>query len=179
MTVTLRQRKGARPQAGGEQSVTMDHLAMPARCQRTSTREERAMPELAISADKVGFLIEKMREFDVKEANSDPDSGSNGADDNMIDVLEDNGDDPVVREITGFIDAMDEDEQIDLVALMRLGRGDGSIEDWDELRREAADGRNKRTASYLLGEPMVSDYLAEGLDAFGLSWNDERTTPVG
>ena len=136
------------------------------------------MPELAISTDEVRFLIEKMREFDVKEANSDPDSGSNGADDNMIDVLADNGDDPVVREITGFIDAMDEDEQIELVALMRLGRGDGTLEDWDELRREAADGRNKRTANYLLGEPMVSDYQAEGLDAFGPSWNDERTTPV-
>jgi hypothetical protein len=136
------------------------------------------MPELAISVDKVGFLIEKMREFDVKEANSDPDSGSNGPDDNMIDVLADNADDPVVREITGFINAMDEDEQIDLVALMRLGRGDGTIEDWDELRREAADGSNRRTANYLLGEPMVSDYLAEGLDAFGLSWDDERTTPV-
>jgi hypothetical protein len=136
------------------------------------------MPELVISADKVGFLIEKTREFDVKESVSDPDSGSNGADDNMVDVLEDNGDDPVVGEITGFINAMDEDEQIDLVALMRLGRGDGTIEDWDELRREAAEGHNKRTASYLLGEPLVSDYLAEGLDAFGLSWSDERTTPV-
>jgi Protein of unknown function (DUF3775) len=84
------------------------------------------MPELAISAEKVGFLIEKMREFDVKEGVSDPDSGSNGADDNMIDVLEDDGGDPVVREITGFINAMTDDEQIDLVALMRLGRGDGS-----------------------------------------------------
>ena len=136
------------------------------------------MPELAISAEKVRFLIEKTREFDVKEGNSDPDSGSNGADDNMVDVLEDNGDDPVVREITGFINAMTEDEQIDLVALMRLGRGDGSIEEWDDLRREAADGRNGRTASYLLGEPLASDYLAEGLDAFGLDWNDERTTPV-
>ena len=109
---------------------------------------------------------------------SDPDSGANGADDNMIDVLEDNGDDPVVREITGFINAMTEDEQIDLVALMRLGRGDGTIEEWEDLRREAAEGRNSRTASYLLGEPLVSDYLAEGLDAFGLTWADERTTPV-
>jgi hypothetical protein len=136
------------------------------------------MPELAISAEKVGFLIEKMREFDVKEGVSDPDSGSNGADDNMIDVLEDDGNDPVAGEITGFINAMTEDEQIDLVALMRLGRGDGDIEDWDELRREAADGRNLRTASTLLGEPLVSDYLAEGLDAFGLTWDDERTTPV-
>ena len=136
------------------------------------------MPELAISAEKVGFLIEKMREFDVKEETSDPDSGSNASDDNMVDVLEDDGDDPVVSEITGFIKAMSDDEQIDLVALMRLGRGDGTIEEWDDLRREAAEGHNKRTASYLLGEPLVSDYLAEGLDAFGETWTDERITPV-
>jgi hypothetical protein len=136
------------------------------------------MPELAISVEKVVFLIEKTREFDVKEGESDPDSGSNGADDNMIDVLEDDGGDPVAREITGFISAMTEDEQVDLVALMRLGRGDGTIEEWDELRREAADGRDRNTASYLLGEPLVSDYLAEGLEEFGLTWNDERTTPV-
>jgi hypothetical protein len=156
----------------------MDHLAMP-RVIGQRMPGEHTMPELAISADKVGFLIEKLREFDVKEEATDPDSGSNGADDNMIDVLEDDGDDPVVREITGFVNAMTEDEQIDLVALMRLGRGDGSIEDWDELRREAADGSNGRTARYLLGEPLVSDYLAEGLDTFGLTWSDERTTPVG
>src|ERR1700709_703714 len=107
--------------------------------------KERAMPELAISAEKVGFLIEKAREFDVKDAASDPDSGSNGADDDMIDVLEDNGNDPVAREITGFIDALTEDEQIDLVALMRLGRGDGTIEEWNQLRREAADGGKRPT----------------------------------
>jgi hypothetical protein len=145
--------------------------------QANGAQQERSMPELAISAEKVGFLIEKTREFDVKEGATDPDSGSNGADDNMIDVLED-GDDPVALEITGFINAMTEDEQVDLVALMRLGRGDGTVEEWDDLRREAADGRNRRTASYLLGEPLVSDYLAEGLDAFGLTWTDERITPV-
>src|ERR1700731_1286355 len=136
------------------------------------------MPELAISAEKVGFLIEKTREFDVKEGASDPDPGSNGADDNMIDVLEDNGDDPVVREITGFINAMTEDEQIDLVALMRLGRGDGTIEEGDDLRREGAAARDGHTAGTLLGEPLVSNYLAEGLEEFGLDWTDERTTPV-
>src|ERR1700692_86963 len=130
--------------------------------------EDRGMPELAISVDKVAFLIEKTREFDVKEAETDPDSGSNPTDDHMIDVLEDDGCDPVAQEISGFINAMTEDEQIDLIALMRLGRGDGSIEEWDDLRREAAEGR-KRTASYLLGEPLVSDYLDEWLDAFGLS----------
>lgn len=136
------------------------------------------MPELSISTEKVGFLIEKARQFDVKDIASDTDAGSNGADDRMIDVLEDNGTDPVVREIAGFISAMTEDEQIDLVALMRLGRGDGGIEEWDDLRKEAADGRNGRTARYLLGEPLLGDMLAEGLDAFGRSYTGERITPV-
>ena len=111
------------------------------------------MPELAISAEKVGFLIEKAREFDVKDAASDLNAGSNGSDDDMIDVLEVDGHDPVVREITEFIDALTEDEQIDLVALVRLGRGDGSIEEWNDLRREAAEGRNGRTA------PRDEDFL--------------------
>jgi len=133
------------------------------------------MPELAISVEKVGFLIEKTREFDVKEAETDPDSGSNPTDDDMIDVLEDDGSDPVAQEITGFINAMTEDEQIDLIALMRLGRGDGSIEEWNDLRREAAEVRGRNTSRTLLGDPLVSDYLAEGLDAFGLSWTGEGT----
>ena len=137
------------------------------------------MPELTISPEKVAFLIEKAREFDVKELDSDPDSGSNGADDEMLDVLEDNGRDPVMRELTGFINALTEDEQLDLMALMLLGRGDGTIEEWQELRREAADARNDSaggTSSYLLGEPMLGDFLADGLDAFGIDWTDEMTS---
>jgi Protein of unknown function (DUF3775) len=136
------------------------------------------MPELTISPEKVGFLIEKAREFDVKEEVSDPDSGSNGADDEMIDVLEDNGHDPVVREITGFINALTVDEKLDLVALMRLGRGDGSIEEWKDLRRDGVEESAGGTAEYLLGEPMLGDFLADGLDEFGLSWAGERTTPL-
>ncbi len=136
------------------------------------------MPELSIATDQVTFLIEKARQFDMKVDDTDVVSGSNGADDNMVDVLEDDGNDPVVQEIRGFIAALTEDEQIDLVALMRLGRGDGTLDDWSQLRREAADGRNGRTASYLLGEPMLGDLLAEGLAAFGLSYADERITPA-
>lgn len=56
---------------------------------------------------------------------------------------------------------MTEDEQIDLVTLAWLGRGDGSLEDWDELRAEATRVHNKRTASYLLGMPLLPDYLEE------------------
>src|ERR1700681_4732852 len=152
----------------------MDHLA-GLRVEGCRIPGRVTMLQRAIAVEKVGFLIEKTREYDVKEGATDPDSGSNGADDNMIDVLADDGGDPVAREITGFINAMTEDEQIDLVALMRLGRGDGTIEEWDDLRREAADASDGHTASTLLGEPLVSDYLAEGLEEFGLDWTDERT----
>jgi hypothetical protein len=149
----------------------MDHLARG----RVGghEREESAMPKPAISTENVAFLIVKAREFDVKEANSDPDSGSNPADDDMIDVLEDNGGDPVASEITGFINALTEEEKVDLVALMRLGRGDGAIEEWDDLRREVAEESDLRVARYLLGEPLLGDYLADGLAAFGLSWVDD------
>jgi hypothetical protein len=141
------------------------------------------MPELTISPEKVAFLIEKAREFDVKEGASDPDSGSNGVDDDMIDVLEDGGADPVAQELTSFITALNEDEQLDLVALTWLGRGDGTIDEWDDLRARATDARGQyrraspETARYLLGEPLLGDLLADGLDAFGISWTDGRTTP--
>ncbi|MES1148579.1 MAG: DUF3775 domain-containing protein [Bradyrhizobium guangdongense] len=140
------------------------------------------MPELTISPEKVAFVIEKAREFDVKDAASDPDSGSNAADDDMVDVLEDGGHDPVVRELSSFIGSLNEDEQIDLVALMWLGRGDGSIDEWDDLRSRAVDARGeythprRETAHYLLGEPMLGDFLADGLDAFGVEWSDEHTS---
>jgi uncharacterized protein DUF3775 len=129
-----------------------------------------AMPELTVAAETVAFLIEKTREFDVKEGATDPDSGSNATDDNMVDVLGDNGHDPVAQEITSLVSGLSEDEQIDLIALMRLGRGDAEIEEWDRLWQEIRDTRERPTARILLGEPLVSDYLAEGLSAFGIDW---------
>jgi len=140
------------------------------------------MPDLAISAEKVAFLIEKAREFDVKEMDADPDSGSNPSDDDAIDVLEDNGGDPVGAELGSFIRTLNEDEQVDLVALMWLGRGEGTIDEWDELRSRAVEARSEysnarsETARYLLGEPMLGDFLADGLDAFGIDWTDEETS---
>jgi hypothetical protein len=156
----------------------MDHLAVP-RVEWDRRTSERAMPELAISREKVSFLIEKAQEFDVKDMPADEDSGSNPADDNQIDVLEDDGSDSVGSEMASLIRALNEDEQIDLVALMWLGRDDGTIEQWEELRREAAERRTeypnprRETVRYLLGEPLLGDLLAEGLEKFGVSWADE------
>jgi hypothetical protein len=129
-------------------------------------------PNLTISPEKVCYLILKAREFDVKDVVTDPDSASNAADDAMVSVLEDHGDDPTYRELRAFIGALNEDEQVDLVALTWLGRGDGTIEEWDSLRAEAARAHNKRTAAYLLGTPLLPDLLEEALAQLGLSCED-------
>jgi hypothetical protein len=127
---------------------------------------------LSISPEKVCYVVTKARQFEAKDVVADPDSGSNAADDKMVDVLEDQADDPVYEELAAFIGALDEDERADLVALTWLGRGDAGIEDWDDLRSEAARARNERTAAYLLGLPLLSEHLEEGLSQFGLSCED-------
>lgn len=129
-------------------------------------------PALSVSPEQVCFIVIKAREIDVKDGISDPDSGSNPSDDGMIDVLEDHGDDPSLEEVTAFIDALDEDEQIDLVAMAWLGRGDGELADWGELRAEAGRNHNDRTAAYLLGMPLLADYLEDALTQFGESCDD-------
>lgn len=129
-------------------------------------------PDLSISPEKVCYIIAKAREFDAKDVVTDPDDASNPSDDKMISVLEDHRDDPVVQEISATIFAMSQDEQIDLVTMAWLGRGDGSIEDWDELHAEATRAHNKRTASYLLGMPLLADYLDEALSELGHSCDE-------
>jgi len=132
----------------------------------------KTAPSLSISPEKVCFFIAKARAFDVKDVVTDPDSSSNASDDAMLSVLEDHPDDPTHQELRTFINALTEDEQVDLVTLTWLGRGDGEVSDWDELREEADRLHNNHTAQYLLGKPMLADHLEEGLTSLGFSSSD-------
>ncbi|MEI9930235.1 MAG: DUF3775 domain-containing protein [Rhizomicrobium sp.] len=136
--------------------------------------DDEDMIELGISVEKVRFIIVKARQYDAKEGDSDPDEGSNAADDGEADVLEDKPEDDAVRsELVQFINGLNEEEQINLVALAWVGRGTYDIEDWDEAIETAQTEHNKRTAQYLLGLPLLGDYLAEGLEAFDEEFDDE------
>lgn len=128
--------------------------------------------ELGIATDKVCHIIWKARQFDVKEADADPDSGSNAADDGMTDVLESKPDDPVYSELLSFIRALDLDEQIDLVALAWVGRGTYEVSEWQQALDTARGEHTNRTAEYLLGLPLLGDYLEEGLAALDLDCAD-------
>jgi hypothetical protein len=131
-----------------------------------------AMPNLSISSEKVCFIILKARDFGAKDIVTEPDPASNPTDDREVAVLEYHADDPVFIELTSFIGALSEDERVDLVALAWLGRGDGNLDDWSELREEAARMHTRRTAHYLLGIPLIADFLEEGLTQFGRTCHD-------
>jgi hypothetical protein len=150
---------------------------MPLAAKGNPEKSEDDLPELGVSAEKVRFIIVKARQFDVKEADSDPDEGSDAIDDGMADVLEDDPDnDAVEQELTAFINGMDVEEQTNLVALAWVGRGTYSVDEWKEALDTAKAEHNKRTAQYLMGLPLLGDYLAEGLEAFGESFDDEDDT---
>ncbi len=93
-------------------------------------------------------------------------------DDDAVFGLEDHSKKTDRSELSTFIRGLNVDEQIDLVALMWLGRGDGDLDNWRDLRNEASRAHNNRTASYLIGTPMLADYLEEALSQFGKSFED-------
>jgi hypothetical protein len=154
----------------------MQHTQGNAMALSPQTETDTDLPELGIATDAVCFVIVKARQFDVKEGNADPDSGSDAIDDGFTDVLEDKPDDPVYRELVGFINGMDIEEQLNLVALAWLGRGTYDMSEWNEALAIARQEHNNRTAQYLLGLPLLGDYLEEGLSQFGRSCSDETDT---
>jgi Protein of unknown function (DUF3775) len=123
---------------------------------------------VTINPDKVCYILIKAREFDEKTAPGDDDPGSNSSDDKSVEILEDREGDPTLEELAGAIDALNEDEGLELIALAWIGRGDFEPEDWDEALEAAREVPEKRIANYLVQMPLLGDYLEEGLAKFDL-----------
>jgi hypothetical protein len=127
---------------------------------------------LGIDPDVVCAVIEDARRFQAKEDVVFPDSGEASADDWALQVLADHASDPVVAELRAEIDALTPEAQAHLVALMWLGRGDFTREEWPAAVASARANRTVPTADYLLSTPLAADYLADGLNQFGHSCDE-------
>lgn len=137
-----------------------------------SARYMSEPPDLSISTEDVCCIISMARQFDAKVEVTEPDVDSNPTDDGGVAILEDHRNDPVEAELKTFIHDLNVDDRVDLVALVWLGRGDATIDDWSELHDEAQRNQAKSTAAYLIGIPLLSEYLAEALSLFGRSCTD-------
>ena len=131
--------------------------------------DEPDMPEIAV--DKVCFIVAKARELQAVDAGVGPDA-SNPADDGEAAALTDAADRPARAELRGFMAGLDADELDALVALAWIGRGDFEPSDWREAVSEAAGRRETSTATYLIGIPLLPDYLEDALSAFDRSCED-------
>jgi hypothetical protein len=123
---------------------------------------------LDIAPEKVAHIIVLARELDSKVGAWDGDIDENDPDS----ILEARANDPLESELREFIADLNVDEQVSLVALMWVGRGTYEPEDWDEAVDTARSERVNKTENYLLGVPMLSDYLEEGLEKMGVSVED-------
>ncbi|WP_444453887.1 DUF3775 domain-containing protein [Rhodobacter capsulatus] len=101
---------------------------------------------LPISPSKIAHVIINARKFDAEV----PGSGQ-------------------ARELRAFIAALNEDEQAALTALMWIGRETFEPEEFDEAFETAKAEATAPTEDYLLGIPMLADYLEDGLNAMGIS----------
>lgn len=127
------------------------------------------MTGLEISPTKVGFVIVKSREIAAKVAAWDDGATS---DHDAESILESFSDDATQDELKGFIRDLNEDEQASLVALAWIGRGSFGPEELEEALATARAERSNRTEDYLLGMPLLPDYLEEALDRLGYSVED-------
>lgn len=122
-----------------------------------------ATVEIAVPLQTVCYIAERAHDLMGKTASTEAENSLDD-EDPEADILEDRGHDPVEEELRSVIEDLDEDAQVDLVALMWLGRED---EDWSTLRELAWQERTSSPASYLLGTPLLADYLLSGLDRLG------------
>ncbi|MGH1331613.1 MAG: DUF3775 domain-containing protein [Paracoccaceae bacterium] len=77
-------------------------------------------------------------------------------------------------ELSAFIRGLNTDEQAALVAVMWIGRDTYDAADLDEAMATAREEATIPTEEYLLGVPLLSDYLEEGLEKLGIDPSDDE-----
>ena len=128
---------------------------------------------LTIALEKVCYLIIKAREFDAKMEPEVPEPGDNPTDDADREILFDYPDDPTVEEIRGFLESLNEDETVELFALVLVGEGEYDLEEWEDALAESRDNPDERRPEAFLSIPLLGDYLEEGLAELGYACDDE------
>lgn len=131
--------------------------------------------ELTIGPDTVRLFILKAKAISAAmnddytggsehEVELDGDSRESHNHDGLAEEEEENLTEEELREL---IEDLNIDEASELVALVWVGRGDYDPAEWADAVAEARQRGNRRTSSYLLGLPMLADYLEEGLEKIG------------
>ncbi|MEM1384011.1 MAG: DUF3775 domain-containing protein [Pseudomonadota bacterium] len=119
---------------------------------------------LSLSLTTVAWIIQRAREFDVRvPADTPEDEG-----DNPLGPLVEREGDALEAELTAWIEDLTDTQRAELVAIFWLGRDDEDASEFPALVQEARDQQGRGTARYLLGSPMLPDYVEAGLERLGI-----------
>ncbi|MEQ8490346.1 MAG: DUF3775 domain-containing protein [Marinovum algicola] len=121
--------------------------------------------ELNIDPQAAFYILVKAREFDEKAGDTGAELDAD--DEDASTILLDRPGDPTYQELMTALKELNIDEQMDLIVLMWVGRGDFEIDEWETARRQALEMSDKHIPQYLSTTPLLSDYLAEGLNRAG------------
>ncbi len=126
------------------------------------------MTTLAVTPDDVLRLTQLAREFHAQDAVVMPDTPGNFTDDEWSqEALAGHESNTFLDEFRALVGDLEPDQQMEVVALLWLGRGDYTAEEWEQAVLDARDAWNPRTADYLIAHPMLADQIEEGLQLLG------------
>ena len=124
------------------------------------------MPSIELNPETVFSVIDLVRDFQVGVGSSDDDESVNLMAAESIEVSH-AVTDPILAELETGIDDLEPDQQVTLVALMWLGRGDFETSQWYEALDLAGQQWTNHTGDYLAGTPLLADYLEEAMNQLG------------
>ena len=124
--------------------------------------------ELTIEPGYLRRLLFKMRATTLGDPDTPRDARDNAGEGGHHVTLNEEVDTGMMQEeLVEEIEAMDPEHQVELVALMWVGRGDFGQQDWAEALALATERADTPTSGYLLSHPMAADDIASGLEELG------------
>lgn len=122
------------------------------------------MAALPFNDTRIEELVLRFNAVMAKEGTDISDLGGNATDDEVTATLQETEGDLSRNEITQEIESMNDEQQDALVALFWIGRGDAEPAAWEQTKALARQQHEGLVSRYLLGRPMVGEYLTEGLE---------------
>ena len=122
------------------------------------------MAALPFNDTRIEDLVLRFNAVMAKEGTNISDLGGNATDDEVTATLQETEGDLSRNEITQEIESMNDEQQDALVALFWIGRGDAEPAAWEQTKALARQQHEGLVSRYLLGKPMVGEYLTEGLE---------------
>lgn len=124
---------------------------------------------IEINSGIVCNIILKAREINIVDDLKMPEDQEELSDTEWKQILAEYQEDESYLELKDLITDLEPDQQLQIIALMYIGRGDFDKNEWIGALTQANTIPIRSRADYLISKTMLADYLEEGLSIFGYS----------